>query len=145
MDMRATVMMNSNQVAHNKTIVRAYYDGAMRGEIMSFCSYLHSDFVCSAPKYLPWGGRTRGANAYLDAVLPQISKVLDFGRFTYDSITAEGERVIALVNVGIIGSAATIKISEHWVIEGETARSVWTAFFEPIPLLEVIEHNKRAT
>jgi len=120
----------------------AFYDGGVRGDISGFGQYLHPDFVCSAPNYLPWGGDTQGAHGYLNDVLAQVAKVLDFGRFSYESITAENDRVVAVINVGVTGTRAMIKISEHWRLRNDKAQSIWVAYYEPMALLEQIESNK---
>jgi ketosteroid isomerase-like protein len=122
----------------NKEIVRAFYDGGVRGDITAFAKYLHPDFVCTAPDYLPWGGTRRGADVYLNATLPQVSAALDFSRFSYASLVAEGDHVVALINVGVVGTESVIQISEHWVVQGEQARSIWVAYFEPAVLLRRI-------
>lgn len=62
--------------------------------------------------------------------------MLDFGRFRYDSLVAEDGRVVALVNFGITGSDAMIKISEHWTVEDGQATSIWVSYFEPQALFE---------
>ena len=77
-------------------------------------------------------------------MLPQVAKVLDFSRFSYDSITAEGDHVVALINVGVTGTTDMIKISEHWTLENGKARSIWVAYYEPAALIAVIERNKYA-
>ena len=132
-----------DQLELNKSVVRTFYDGGVRGDISGFGAHLHDDFVCSAPNYLPWGGATKGAAGYLNVVLPQVAKVLDFGRFSYDSFTAEGDHVVALINVGVTGTPSMIKISEHWSLDQGKARSIWVAYFEPAELLALIERNKR--
>jgi ketosteroid isomerase-like protein len=132
-----------DQLELNKSVVRTFYDGGVRGDISGFGAHLHDDFVCSAPNYLPWGGDTQGAAGYLNVVLPQVAKVLDFGRFSYDSFTAEGDHVVALINVGVTGTPSMIKISEHWSLDQGKARSIWVAYYEPAELLALIERNKR--
>jgi ketosteroid isomerase-like protein len=132
----------STQLARNKAVVDKFYAGGVRGDISGFAANLHADFVCSAPAYLPWGGDSRGANRYLNWVLPQVAAVLDFGRFAYDSVTAEGNHVVALINVGVTGTPEMIKISEHWSLEAGKARSIWVAYFEPAALIALIERNK---
>jgi hypothetical protein len=62
--------------------------------------------------------------------------VLDFGRFSYDVFLAEDDRVVALVNFGITGSDAMIKISEHWTVKNGKATSIRVAYFEPQALLD---------
>ena len=133
-----------SKVEKNKAVVMAFYDGGVRGDISGFGANLYDDFVCSAPIYLPWGGDTTSAQGYLNDVLPQVAKVLDFSRFSYDSITAEDDHVVALINVGVTGTDAMIKISEHWKLENGKARSIWVAYYEPSALMTVIEKNKKA-
>jgi ketosteroid isomerase-like protein len=45
---------SSDEVERNKAIIRAFYDGAERGDISSFGTFLHPDFQVSVPNYLPW-------------------------------------------------------------------------------------------
>ena len=68
--------------------------------------------------------------------MPNLPDVLDFGRFSYDVFFAADERVVALVNFGLTGSDAMIKISEHWTVSGGKATSIWVAYFEPQSLLD---------
>ncbi|MGC1547155.1 MAG: nuclear transport factor 2 family protein [Rhodanobacter sp.] len=142
MGVPVSVLTSPDVLVHNKMIVRSFYDSAIRGDVKIFQSYLHTNFSYCAPKYLPWGGVTNTPERYLNFIFPQISKVIDFNRFSYESVTAESDRVVALFKVGVIGRAEVIEISEHWVIENGKACSVWNAYFEPIPLLEEILRNK---
>jgi hypothetical protein len=64
---------------------------------------------------------------------------LDFQRFGYDSITAEDDRVIALIKMGVSGTDAMIKISEHWTVANEKAVHLWVAYFEPMRLMEQLQ------
>jgi ketosteroid isomerase-like protein len=125
-------------VERNKAIVKAFYDGGVRGDITGFSKFLHKHFVCSAPNYLPWGGETRSADGYLTVVLPQVAAYLDFRRFSYESLIAEGDRVVALINVGVVGTQEIIQISEHWHLKDGVALSIWVAYYEPRALLEAI-------
>lgn len=135
---------HSEKIDINKAVVKAFYAGGVRGDIAAIRSYLYDDFVCSAPNYLPWGGDTPSADGYVDTVLPQVAKVLDFSRFSYDSITAEDDHVVALINVGVTGTDSMIKISEHWHLDQGKARSIWVAYYEPAALLELIERNRKS-
>ena len=82
------------------------------------------------------GRRASGSSFFRDEVLPNLPDLLDFGRFSYDVFIAADERVVALVNFGIIGRDATIKISEHWTVRDGLAASIWVAYFEPQALLD---------
>jgi ketosteroid isomerase-like protein len=127
----------------NKALVRAYHEAGMRGDLLGFGLHLHRDFVCRAPRYLPWGGETLGAAAFLKKVLPQLGNVFDFDRFACDTLVAEGDRVVALVDIGIRDSKATVTVSEHWTLDAGKVMSLWTAYFEPAALLARLERNGR--
>ena len=119
-----------------KAVVDAYYQSGVQRRPTDFAQYLHPDFSTTAPNYLPWGGVHPAAAFFRDEVLPTLPDVLDFGRFSYDSLLAEDDRVVALVNFGITGSAAMIKISEHWTVRDGKATWIWVAYFELQALLE---------
>ncbi len=120
--------------ARNKLIVKAFYEAGARGDLTGFGAPLHPEFVVEAPDYLPWGG-AHGPEAYLRTVLPQVGAALDFTRFQYVSVTAEEDRVVALIQVGVAGSDAMIRISEHWTINGEKVLALWVAYYDPGALL----------
>ena len=139
-------MSNRSSGEQSKTVVDAYYRAGVEGRLREFARYLHPDFTTTAPNYLPWGGFRPGAAFFRDEVLPNLPDVLDFGRFSYDTFFAEGDRVVALVNFGLTGSDATIKISEHWTVKNGKAISIWVAYFEPQALLDkfVIAHGLKS-
>ena len=124
---------NSKQ---SKAVVDAYYQAGVRRRLTDFAQYLHPDFLTTAPNYLSWGGVHPVAAFFRDEVLPNLPDVLDFGRFGYEALFAEHDRVVALVNFGVTGSDAMIKISEHWTVREDKATSIWVAYFEPQALLE---------
>jgi pimeloyl-ACP methyl ester carboxylesterase len=131
-----TAPMQVEESQRSKAVVDAYYQAGIEGRLMDFARYLHPDFKTSAPNYLPWGGVHPGAAFFRDEVLRKLPDVLDFARFRYDSLIAENSRVVALVNFGITGSDAMIKISEHWTVKAGMATSIWVSYFEPQALLE---------
>ncbi len=128
-----TIASDSRQ---SMTVVDAYYQAGVEGRLTDYASYLHPDFKTTAPNYLPWGGVHRGASFFREEVLPNLPDVLDFGRFSYDELIADGDHVVALVNFGITGGDTMVKISEHWTVNNGKATSIWVAYFEPQALLE---------
>jgi NADPH:quinone reductase-like Zn-dependent oxidoreductase len=48
--------------------------------------------------------------------------VFDFTRFSYISVTAEGGRVAAVINQGVMGTGAVIKIVDCWTVRGGRSR-----------------------
>jgi ketosteroid isomerase-like protein len=127
-----------NMLARNKEIVQAFYDGAVRGDFESLKTYVHADFVCQAPEYLPWGGTIRTAKRYFNEVLPLVGKYLDFKRLSFPSITAEEDRVSVIIHVGVTDTPELIQVSDNWVVRDEKLRAIWVAYFEPWALVDQI-------
>ena len=120
----------------NKAVVDEFYKAGIQGHLTSFAQYLHPDFTVTAPNYLPWGGRHAGAAFFRDQALPSVSDLFDFARFSYDNVVAEDGRVVAVINMGVTGTDAIIKIADHWTVRDGKATSLWVAYFEPQALLE---------
>jgi ketosteroid isomerase-like protein len=129
-------MENQSKVARNKAVVDAYYQAGKEGRLTDFASYLHPDFTTNALDYLPWGGTPSGAGFFRDTILPNLPDTLDFSRVSYDVLVGEGNQVVALINIGVAGTEATIKTSEHWTVEDGKARPIWVAYPEPQSLLD---------
>ena len=129
-------MERNSESARNKAIVDSYYQAGVEGRLADFAVHLHPDFTTTAPNYLPWGGTHLGAAFFREEVLPNLPDVLDFDRFSYEAFFAEGEHVVALINIGVIGAEAIIKISEHWTVRDGKATSIWVTYFEPQALLD---------
>jgi ketosteroid isomerase-like protein len=127
---------SSDEVERNKAIIRAFYDGAERGDISSFGAFLHPDFQVSVPNYLPWGGTHSGAEHFLKDVLPQAAKVLDFSKYSYENFTTEGNHIVVLIKVGVEGSNAIIRVADHWDLKDGKVVSLLVTYYEPQALLE---------
>ena len=69
-------------------------------------------------------------------MLSGLPGVFDFARFSYDSVIAERGRVAAVINMGVTGTDAIIKIADHWTVRDGKVTSIWVAYFEPQALLE---------
>jgi ketosteroid isomerase-like protein len=130
------------QMIRNKMIVRGIYDKYTREDCQSYRSSLHDEFVYTSPKYLPWGGVTKTADRYLSTVVPHLARFIDYSKFSYVGLTAEDNCVVALYRVGLQGCTAQITFCEHWFVEGDRVRSMWSSLFEPLPLLVAIEEMK---
>ncbi len=132
-----TMSLKRADILDNKLIVRSFYEGGARSEITSFENRLHKDFVLHVPRYLPWGGTFSKAQ-YIHDVLPQVAAILDFSRLSYESLIAEGDHVVAFINVGVFGTQQTIMISEHWDLVDGQVIELRVAYFEPDVLLEAL-------
>ncbi len=131
-------MMNAiaDREAEALHIVKTFYQGAAAGRILAFEPYLAEDFVLFVPDYLPWGGRYDKAG-YL-SILAEVASTLDFARLSYESLTVQGEHVVALIRIGVQGTGESILISEHWDIVNGQARQLLVAYFDPKVLLDKI-------
>jgi ketosteroid isomerase-like protein len=120
----------------NKAMVDAFYQLGIGGHLTDFARYLTPDFTWTAPNYLPWGGTHSGAARFRDEVLSSLPGVFDFARFSYISVLAEGDRVDATINQGIVGTDSVVKIVDCWTIRDGKIASIWVAYFEPQALLD---------
>ena len=128
-------MTKQSEIELDKAVVHAFYQAGIDGHLTSFARYLDPDFTWTAPKYLPWGGTHTGAALFRDQVLSSLPDVFDFARFSYDNVVAADGRVVAVINMGVTGTDAIIKIADHWTVRGGKATSIWVAYFEPQALL----------
>ena len=117
-------------------IVKTFYRGAAEGRIVDFEKYLADDFVLRVPDYLPWGGQYDKAG-YV-SILPKVAATLDFARLSYESLTVQGEHVVALIRIGVQGTDESILISEHWDISDGQANRLLVAYFDPKVLLDKV-------
>ena len=123
-----------------KAIVKSFYGGGARGEITSFADRLAENFELFVPPSLPWGGQFNKAQ-YL-SILPRVASTLDFARMRYMSLTAEGQHVVALIDIGVQGTDKSVIISEHWDIEDGRAIRLLVAYFDPKILLDQINSSQ---
>ncbi|WP_295993667.1 hypothetical protein [Rugamonas sp.] len=117
-------------------VVKTFYQGASEGRIVDFEPYLAEDFILFVPDYLPWGGQYDKAG-YV-SILPQVAQTLDFTKVSYESLTVQGEHVVALIRIGVQNTQESILISEHWDVENGQAKRLLVAYFDPKVLLDQI-------
>jgi|SRR5271169_1346922 len=120
-----------------KSIVKSFYEGGARGEITSFADRPADNFELFVPPSLPWGGHFNKTQ-YL-SILPQVASTLDFAKMRYVSLTAEGGHVVALIDIGVQGTAGSVIISEHWDIADGKATRLLVAYFDPKILLDQLK------
>jgi ketosteroid isomerase-like protein len=94
-DPKGINMAVQSENERNKAVVDEYFKAGVQGHLTSFAANLHPNFTVTAPNYLPWGGRHVGAAFFRDHVLPSVTDVFDFARFSYDSVVAEDDHVVA--------------------------------------------------
>jgi ketosteroid isomerase-like protein len=129
-------MAAQSEIERNKAVAHAFYQAGIEGSLTRFAQYLDPDFAVTAPNYLPWGGTHKGAAFFSGDILPNLPEVFDFSRFSYDSVTAQDDRVAAIINMGVTGTDRVIKILDLWTLRDGKAASLWVAYFEPQALLD---------
>jgi ketosteroid isomerase-like protein len=125
-----------SEIERNNAVADAFYQAGVEGRLTSFAQYLDPDFLVTAPNYLPWGGTHKGAAFFSGDILPSLPQVFDFSRFSYMSVTAEDDRVAAIINMGVTGTDHVIKILDLWTVRNGKAVELWVAYFEPQALLD---------
>jgi hypothetical protein len=125
-------MASQSEHERNKAVVDEYYKAGVQGHLTSFAAYLHPDFTVAAPNYLPWGSRHVGAAFFRDHLLPGVTDVFDFARFSLPrmatswrystSAILESTRSLRLLTTGRYGMARPSPL--------------WAAYFEPQAVLE---------
>lgn len=120
--------MKISETERARAIVESFYDGGARGEITSFADSLDESFELFVPGYLPWGGTFNRAE-YI-ALLPRVAETLDFTKMKYVSLTAEGNHVVALIDIPVRGTKESVVISEHWDIANGKAIRLLVAYFD---------------
>jgi hypothetical protein len=130
-------MTDSTNTEHARALVKSFYDGGARREITSFADKLSETFELFVPPQLPWGG-TFNKQQYVN-LLPRVASALDFAKMKYLSLTAEGQHVVALIEIGVQGTNKSIIISEHWDVRDEKAVRLRVAYFDPTPLLSQVD------
>ena len=129
-------MATKSESERNKAVAHAFYEAGIDGPLTTFAHYLEPDFTVTAPNYLPWGGTHKGAAFFSGDILPKLPEVFDFSRFRYENVTAEDDRVAAIINMGVTGTDQVIKILDLWTLRNGKAASLWVAYFEPQALLD---------
>jgi ketosteroid isomerase-like protein len=127
-------MNGSNETDNARELVLRFYEGGARGDIMNFRDSLADNFVLHVPPQLPWGG-TFNKQQYV-ALLPRVASTLDFTRLKFLAFVAEGNHVVALIDIGVAGTDRSVIISEHWDVRDAKAIQLRVAYFDPSILLE---------
>jgi ketosteroid isomerase-like protein len=130
-------MTAQSEIERNKAVAHAFYQAGVEGRLTSFAGHLDPDFTVTAPNYLPWGGPHKGAAFFSQTTFcPTSRRSFDFSRFSYVSVTAQDDRVAAIINMGVTGTDHVIKILDLWTVRNGKAVDLWVAYFEPQALLD---------
>src|SRR5260370_213166 len=78
-----------------------------------------------------WGGRHVGAAFFREHLLPSVTDVFDFARFSHDNVVAEDGHVVAVFNIALTGTDDIIKIVDHWTLPDRKTISPSAPYFQP--------------
>jgi uncharacterized protein len=109
-------MTSPEHSERNREFVRALYVASFAGDIDAFPKAMAPDFIADVSPQLPWGGVHRGADEFVNRVLPQLSAAIDFSSMRLESISADDDRAAALLNARTT-LGADFWLAEHWVIQ----------------------------
>jgi hypothetical protein len=113
-----TVVTSPECATRNRDFLEKLYLASFAGEVAAFPNAMASDFEAHVPPQLPWGGVHRGPDEFVNVVLPQLAVALDFRSMRLESISANCDRVAALMSART-ALGTNIWIAEHWVIAGD--------------------------
>jgi ketosteroid isomerase-like protein len=100
---------------HNQDFLRELYVASFAGEMEAFPNAMARDFEAHVSPQLPWGGVHRGPDAFVNVVLPQLASAIDLSTMRLNSVSADGDRVAALMNART-AFGTDIWLAEHWLV-----------------------------
>jgi ketosteroid isomerase-like protein len=126
--------MTSVEEQENEELVRHVYEASFGGDANAFPAAMHEDFEESVPPILPWGGVHRGAAAFVKDVLPLWSAAVDVASIRLVSLSADGDRVAALLT-GKSVRGDELWIAEHWTLREGKLWRMMNFYHDTTPLL----------
>ena len=97
----------------NKQIVIGAYEAMAAGDVLGFIEVLDAGIEVREPDGLPHGGNYTGLDE-LKQMFGRAAPVLDVGKLELHELTAEEDRVVALLRVPLRNGEGNALISEHW-------------------------------
>ena len=128
-----TAVAETEQAQRNRDVVRALYKASFSGDASAFSNAMLEDFEAHVPPVLPWGGVQHGPEAFLSNVLPQLAAAIDFASMRLVSISADGDRVAALLTARSAGGDE-LWIAEHWVVRDDKLWRLRVFYHDTRPL-----------
>jgi ketosteroid isomerase-like protein len=116
----------------NKRLVQSIYEAAARGDGATFFAALDPEVEVYEPECLPFGGVHRGFDD-IQQMFGQVGSLLEPGRLDVVDLTAEDDRVVALVRVGLNNGSETL-LSEHWRVQNDRIVEVRAFWVDPTAL-----------
>jgi ketosteroid isomerase-like protein len=115
--------------AENKQIIKGAYEAMARGDVRGFLGVLDEQIEVREPDSLPHGGTYRGLDE-LKGMFAKAGPVLDSARLTIEELTADEDRVVALLRIPLRGGGGDALISEHWRLRDGKAVALQVFWFD---------------
>jgi len=120
---------------NTRVIVDNFYLAARNGHPAEFARYVREPFDLSAPAFLPRGGSHSG-RYFAQVVLPQLTDVFDYTRFTTEQFYVQGNEALVIARVGIAGSEQVVRTEDTWWVQGGKVFALKSRIHEPYALTE---------
>ncbi|HKY92626.1 MAG TPA: nuclear transport factor 2 family protein [Nevskiaceae bacterium] len=105
-------MSSSNE---NGAFMKRAYDTALSGDFAGFLQMLDENVVVYEPSYLPYGGVTRGREAFTK-LFATIATYLSVPSIKVESVVADGDIVVAFLKAKTVDSGEEVDIAERSVV-----------------------------
>jgi ketosteroid isomerase-like protein len=115
--------------SQNKQIIQDAYDAMAGGHVKGFLAALDPEIEVREPDALPYGGVYRGIDELL-GMFAKAGPVLDSSRMVVQALTAEEDRVIALLRIPLRDGTGEALISEHWRLRDGKAFELQVFWFD---------------
>ena len=116
--------------AQNKEIIKRAYEAMAQGDVRTFLAALDPQIEVREPEGLPHGGTYRGLDE-LKGMFAKAAPLLDSSRLAIEELTADGDRVVALLRIPLRSGDGDAVISEHWRLRDGKAVSLQVFWFDP--------------
>ena len=118
-----------SDAAANKQIIKDAYEAMASGDVRSFVGVLDPGIVVREPDSLPYGGTYRGVQELM-GMFAKAGPVLDSSRLAIDTLTADEDRVVAVIRIPLRGGDGEALISEHWTMRDGKAVELNVFWFD---------------
>lgn len=119
-----------SDAAHNKQIIKDAYEAMAQGDVRGFLVVLDPEIEVREPDGLPHGGTYRGLDE-LKGMFAKAGPVLDASKLAIEELTADEDRVVALLRIPLRSGEGDALISEHWRLRDGKAVSLHVFWFDP--------------
>ena len=113
----------------NKQIVNGAYEAMSSGNVRGFLEVLDERVEVREPDGLPHGGTYVGLDE-LKQMFGKAAPVLDVANLELHELTAEDDRVVALLHIPLRNGGGNALISEHWRLRAGKAIALQAFWFD---------------